>query len=45
MASWSENDRAEFARLLTKFTQPLQAVGVLVTSPYKPSRNRHRGGK
>jgi DNA-binding MarR family transcriptional regulator len=45
MASWSENDCAEFARLLTKFTQPPRAVGVLVAPPSKPSRNRHRGSK
>src|ERR1700693_1272112 len=43
MAGWSENDCAEFARLLTKFTQPSRAVGVLVTPAYKPSRKRHRG--
>ena len=45
MASWSENDCAEFARLLTKFTQPPPAVGVLVTPAYKPSRSRHRGSE
>ena len=44
MASWSEDDCAEFARLLTKFTQPLQAVGVLAPPAYK-SRNRHGGDK
>jgi DNA-binding MarR family transcriptional regulator len=31
MAGWSENDCAEFARLLTKFVQPPQSTGVLVT--------------
>jgi DNA-binding MarR family transcriptional regulator len=45
MASWSENDCAEFARLLTKFTRPPEAAGVLVAPPYKPSKNRHRGSK
>jgi DNA-binding MarR family transcriptional regulator len=35
MAGWSENDCAEFARLLTKFTQPPQSTGVLVTPARK----------
>jgi DNA-binding MarR family transcriptional regulator len=39
MAGWSENDCAEFARLLTKFTQPPQSAGVLVT----PARKSKKG--
>src|ERR1700693_6188653 len=34
MASWPDSDCAEFARLLTKFTEPLQSMGV----PVMPAR-------
>jgi DNA-binding MarR family transcriptional regulator len=36
MASWSESDCAEFARLLTKFTEPLQGMGAPATPVRKP---------
>jgi DNA-binding MarR family transcriptional regulator len=45
MASWSESDCVEFARLLTKFTEPLQGDG---SSPYASSetlKDGHRGRK
>jgi DNA-binding MarR family transcriptional regulator len=43
MASWPDRDCAEFARLLTKFTQPLQSMRVPVTPARKPWKRISRG--
>jgi DNA-binding MarR family transcriptional regulator len=45
MASWSESDCAEFARLLTKFTEPLPAVGVSRHASTETLKNGRRGRK
>jgi DNA-binding MarR family transcriptional regulator len=39
MASWPDRDCAEFARLLTKFTEPLQGMGVPLTPARKALKN------
>ena len=39
MTSWPDRDCAEFARLLTKFTEPLQSMRVPLTPARKALKN------